>query len=499
MYGGAPAKVDNVAPVVPGAPVDPATAVANAKEKLGELSDIKRDLNAVITTFENMKDKVKRFIEFKTTIDNVKETPTTTEEQNEIIGAYNYMKEEGVALKEDFKKIIDSQKKSLKTLQNKILKILQSEPQSPIILNMIQKLVTTMEEKSGSIKTSRGIYNDISSFYTNFENDFNDAFSRSKTKASAIQEQRKQDAEARARAPIGYYDDSHYRRENYDLKRELAKHKEDKKGGTPPTKETGQESSSSDTETDKVTEPTQAEPPKPKETPSSDDKNNVENVIKGVESVLTDIVLELMKMYTRRINPTMSVFTSDSLFNRILNDYLSNRNETNEAEMRDRFMSQLETNNLIPSKVLEVTQLDKIIFIFVTLFLRILCGSIVVSLIERGIIKSMTWAVAGYLILYTLILVAFVSIVNLDMYRMRIVFNYVNFHANAGKVYMHVLLLYILGILIYIIMSRINLPVRNVTPKAISDNEKLRLIMRFQILTGILWVVLAIAIVLSSD
>jgi uncharacterized membrane protein len=82
---------------------------------------------------------------------------------------------------------------------------------------------------------------------------------------------------------------------------------------------------------------------------------------------------------------------------------------------------------------------------------------------------------------------------------MRIVFNYVNFHANAGKVYMHVLLLYILGILIYIIMSRINLPVRNVTPKAISDNEKLRLIMRFQILTGILWVVLAIAIVLSSD
>jgi hypothetical protein len=225
----------------------------------------------------------------------------------------------------------------------------------------------------------------------------------------------------------------------------------------------------------------------------------VENVIKGVESVLTDIVLELMKMYTRRINPTMSVFTSDSLFNRILNDYLSNRNETNEAEMRDRFMSQLETNNLIPSKVLEVTQLDKIIFIFVTLFLRILCGSIVVSLIERGIIKSMTWAVAGYLILYTLILVAFVSIVNLDMYRMRIVFNYVNFHANAGKVYMHVLLLYILGILIYIIMSRINLPVRNVTPKAISDNEKLRLIMRFQILTGILWVVLAIAIVLSSD
>lgn len=219
----------------------------------------------------------------------------------------------------------------------------------------------------------------------------------------------------------------------------------------------------------------------------------------GISEVLNTIVGELVKMYTRRINPTMSVFTSDSLFNRILNDYISNRNENNEAEMRDRFMSQLETNNLIPSKVLEVTQLDKIIFIFVTLFLRILCGSIVVSLIERGVIKTMTWAVAGYLILYTLILVAFVMIVNLDMYRMRIVFNYVNFHANAGKLYMHILLLYILGVLIYIIMSRINLPVRNVNPKAISDNEKLRLIMRFQILTGILWVVLAIVVVLSSE
>jgi hypothetical protein len=110
----------------------------------------------------------------------------------------------------------------------------------------------------------------------------------------------------------------------------------------------------------------------------------------------------------------------------------------------------------------------------------------------------MVWAITGYLILYTLILIAFVMLVNLDMYRMRIIFNYVNFHANSGKIYMHLGLLFIIGILIYLIISNINFPVRQVAPKAISDNQKTRLIMRFQILTGILWAILALIVGLEN-
>jgi hypothetical protein len=505
LTGGDGKKEEVPAPPAPGAPMDPVTAVANAKEKLGELSDIKRDLNASLTAFENMEQKFKRFETFKETIETNK-NPKDEPQQNAIIGAYNYMKEEGVALKEDFKKTIDSQKKALKTLQGKIVKILQSEPQTPIIQKMILNLVSTMEEKTKN-KDSRGVYNDISAFYTNFETEFNDAFSNAKAAASAIQEQRKQLAEAQARGygPGMYGYDSRHDRDRKDreaLESKVRKLEAEKKqaaeGQNPQQEVVAKGGAPTPEESDKSDKSDKSETKEPNTNPTKPNAH-VQMIKEGISEVLNNIVGELVKMYTRRINPTMSVFTSDSLFNRILNDYISNRNENNEAEVRDRFMSQLETNNLIPSKVLEVTQLDKIIFIFVTLFLRILCGSIVVSLIERGIIKTMTWAVAGYLILYTLILVAFVMIVNLDMYRMRIVFNYVNFHANAGKLYMHVLLLYILGVLIYIIMSRINLPVRNVTPKAISDNEKLRLIMRFQILTGILWVVLAIVVVLSSE
>jgi hypothetical protein len=217
----------------------------------------------------------------------------------------------------------------------------------------------------------------------------------------------------------------------------------------------------------------------------------------GIEKIQA-IVKRLTTVYSRQSTPGFALSTTDNLFSRILNEYLNTRTDETEMEARNRFMEQLETNHLIPRKVLAITTMDRVIFVFITLFIRTFATAVMVYLIERGTITSMKIAITGYMILYSLTLIAFVMLVNLDMYRMRIIFNYVNFHANASKVYLHLGLLVVIGILIYIVITKINFPIRSVSPKAISDNQKVRLIMRFQILTGILWAILALIVALES-
>ena len=226
--------------------------------------------------------------------------------------------------------------------------------------------------------------------------------------------------------------------------------------------------------------------------------NEAIEVIKAGIGKIEGIVDTLIKVYSRQATPGFALSTTDNLFSRILNEYLNTRTDEQEIQARNRFMEQLEVNNLIPRKVLAITTMDRVIFIFLTLFIRTIATSVMVYLVERGTVTTMAWAITGYMMLYSLILIAFVMLVNLDMYRMRIIFNYVNFHANAGKLYMHLGLLVIIGILIYTVITKINFPVQNVSPKAISDNQKVRLVMRFQILTGILWAILAIVVGLES-
>lgn len=221
-------------------------------------------------------------------------------------------------------------------------------------------------------------------------------------------------------------------------------------------------------------------------------------VVKNGIQKVQEIVKRLTMVYSRQSTPGFALSTTDNLFSRILNEYLNTRTDETEMESRNRFMEQLEVNHLIPRKVLAITTMDRVIFVFITLFIRTFATAVMIYLIERNTITSMKIAITGYMILYSLTLLAFVMLVNLDMYRMRIIFNYVNFHANASKVYLHLGLLVVIGILIYIVITKINFPIRSVSPKAISDNQKVRLIMRFQILTGILWAILALIVALES-
>lgn len=232
----------------------------------------------------------------------------------------------------------------------------------------------------------------------------------------------------------------------------------------------------------------------------SDSSENIEYIKKQLNDViLQNIVKELDSIYLRQSNPVMAAAVSEpSIFAGLYNDYLDRRNKVGSFVASQELAQQMRNNALIPREVLAVSKLDKTVFVFVTLFIRLFALTIAEYMIERGVINTMPKALGAFVGLYLLIFVLFVLMVNLDIYRMRIVFNYVNFHANAGLVYSHIGMLVLFTIIIYIIMRNVNFPIKGMEIKAITEEEKSNLIYRMELLTMIVWLFLVIVIVVMK-
>ena len=182
-----------------------------------------------------------------------------------------------------------------------------------------------------------------------------------------------------------------------------------------------------------------------------------------------------------------------SLFNMIYEKYLkSSEDETKGSYIASQELSTaLDTNNLVPRKVLRVTLRDKVIILFTTLFMRLITLSIVEFMIEKGILKNLKYTMLAYLGFFSIIFIAFTALINLDLYRLRIVFNYLNFHANSDKVYSYLLLLWAFGGIIYYIITNVNL---DITVTNTSEDVKARLIYRIQVLSLIIWLFLILMV-----
>jgi hypothetical protein len=182
----------------------------------------------------------------------------------------------------------------------------------------------------------------------------------------------------------------------------------------------------------------------------------------------------------------------ESIFNKLYNSYMKDKG-TNESAATEKLLIRLENNELVPNKVLKVTLRDKVVFIFASLFIRLFTLSILENMIEKGTVKNSKFAILAYLGLFTIIYIAFVSFVNLDIYRLRIVFNYINFNANASNAFTFLILLWVFGGVIYYITYHINkdLPITNTT-----DESKVRLIYRIQVISLITWLFLVLMILI---
>jgi hypothetical protein len=232
---------------------------------------------------------------------------------------------------------------------------------------------------------------------------------------------------------------------------------------------------------------------------SNDEKDNIVNenidpIIKSLNE-LNNIYQDVSKRKDKIEDPVKYAsleYGNENIFNKLYNNY-ADKKDVNPDQAIDELVVRMDNNNLIPSKVLSVDLRDKIVFIFATLFIRLFSLSVIESLIEKGVIRDSKFSITGYLGLFSILLLAFTLFVNLDMYRMRIVFNYVNFHSNGTNMLLYILMLWVFGGIVYYITYQINkdLPEQNKT-----DLGKLRLIYRIQIISLITWIFLSLIVII---
>jgi len=110
-------------------------------------------------------------------------------------------------------------------------------------------------------------------------------------------------------------------------------------------------------------------------------------------------------------------------------------------------------NDLDPEIVLKVNIQDKAVFILLIFIIRTISIAIIELLIEYNMIKSLQYCVMIYAILYISILLIFIIFINLDAYKLRIIFNYLNTHANTSNVIIHFVLFSIFAFLVVIIIQ----------------------------------------------
>ena len=95
-------------------------------------------------------------------------------------------------------------------------------------------------------------------------------------------------------------------------------------------------------------------------------------------------------------------------------------------EEGEKLKNSIILNDLDPEIVLKVNIQDKAIFILLIFIRRTISIAIIELLIEYNIIKTLQYSVMIYALLYISMLLLFIIFINLDAYKLRIIFNYLN-------------------------------------------------------------------------
>jgi hypothetical protein len=131
-------------------------------------------------------------------------------------------------------------------------------------------------------------------------------------------------------------------------------------------------------------------------------------------------------------------------------DYLTYINEG------EKLKNKIILNDLDPEIVLKVNFQDKVVFVTLMFAIRTIVMVIFEFLIEYNVIKSLRYSILIYAGLYILLLLLFTAFVNLDSYKLRIVFNYLNMHINTSNIILHIMLFTIFSFLVIVIIQTDN-------------------------------------------
>ena len=207
----------------------------------------------------------------------------------------------------------------------------------------------------------------------------------------------------------------------------------------------------------------------------------------------------LQPLYTapENINPSMAALgVQPSLFKTLYNSYINRSKQSGDVIASEELLDQINANGINPREALKISKIDVSIFVFATLIIRMIANSVVNVLITKNKIKDITFALFAYIACYAIIFIAFVMFVNLDMYRLRIIFNYINMHSHTNLIITHLVTLAAISLVIMYLISIVNIPVMNNKTKTVgatlSDDNKQLLYYRLQIVTSISWLLVAI-------
>ena len=205
---------------------------------------------------------------------------------------------------------------------------------------------------------------------------------------------------------------------------------------------------------------------------------NVDSAIQQIEQV-----------FKKNSSPIMSAAATDppGMFTNILNKYRNDAFTDGSILAAQKMEQSLKANNLLPRDVLKISSTDKAIFAFVTLFLRSLTLYITEYLIQNNQINTLNRSLVVFNIVYSALYVLLVFYVNIDIYKLRVIFNYINMNVNSSYIGMHLLIVYLISYGVYLIISYLNFPIRGLTNTAISDEDKAYLKYQLEIITMIIW------------
>lgn len=382
-------------------------------------------------------------------------TVIVTSKEQELAAKYKTLSEDGKAWIQELEKVSKDIKDKLQSILDQLTKIYGSDPTNKKFIDDALEVKMLFEgDYNASDETRMGLISHVGNLIGTIKSEYEDAERVYKTIATSV-------------------------KERTDLQKEKIRARQTviTRGGV-------------------------ADPITGKEKDEAEEKNDdtvfveINYITEKLDRLLKGKVNELDIIFRRATNPVLATAVSEpSLFSTLYNQYQDRRNKVGQFVAANELAKTMEANELIPRKALAVTGLDKTVFVFMTLFIRLFALSLVEWLIAKNQVRKMSWALGAFLVVYAAVFILFTLVVNMDIYRMRILFNYVNFHGNAGLVMTHLGMMLVFSIILFIVIQNVNLPIRGFEKKTISEEDKTSLMYRLEVLTMIIWLFLMILVV----
>jgi hypothetical protein len=203
--------------------------------------------------------------------------------------------------------------------------------------------------------------------------------------------------------------------------------------------------------------------------------------------------------FTNNSGEEVNYNSFDNIFNRIWNQYIKDikRNTKLRKEVDSDFYNSIKRNDLNPEVVLDISSTDKIIFIILLFVIRQLSLYICDYLLNNNNVTQFKYLLFMYTALYIIILFGFLIFINIDDYKLRILFNYLNLHINGTNIFSHITLFILFILIIYYFIYSVDSNIKNRNTDELTEEEKIDYKYKLDIITLIIYVFSSIIIYLT--